>query len=108
MSLAKIAENKIREAMARGEFDHLVGAGRPIDLEEYFRTPEELRMAYSVLKSARCLPEEVELMNDIAALDRALAETRTDEARAAVARRLRDRRLQLAMLLDRQRLRTRR
>jgi hypothetical protein len=26
-----IAENRIREAMERGEFDHLEGAGRPFD-----------------------------------------------------------------------------
>jgi hypothetical protein len=26
-----IAENRIREAMERGEFDHLEGAGRPLD-----------------------------------------------------------------------------
>ncbi|HZT75965.1 MAG TPA: DUF1992 domain-containing protein [Vicinamibacterales bacterium] len=107
MSLAKIAENKIREAMARGEFDTLVGAGQPIDLEEYFRTPEDLRMAYSVLKSAKCLPEEVELMNEIAALDRELGETTSEDARARLRRRLRDRRLQLAMALDRQRTRKR-
>jgi len=98
---------KIREAMSRGEFDHLVGAGRPIDLEEYFRTPEDLRMAYSLLKSAQCLPEEVELMNDIAALDRELGAARHEDDRARLGRRLRDRRLQLAMALDRRRARKR-
>jgi len=98
---------KIREAMSRGEFDHLVGAGRPIDLEEYFRTPEDLRMAYSLLKSAQCLPEEVELMHDIAALDRELGAARHEDERARVHRRLRDRRLQLAMALDRRRARKR-
>jgi hypothetical protein len=107
VSLDKIAENKIREAMARGEFDDLVGAGTPIDLEEYFRTPEDLRMAYSVLKSAKCLPEEVELMREIAALDRQLAEAKSEDDRALVQRRLRDRRLQLAMAIDRQRTRKR-
>lgn len=107
MSLAKIAENKIREAIARGEFDNLVGAGKPIDLDEYFRTPEDLRMAYSVLKSARCLPEEVELMNEIAALDRELGAVRSDEDRSRLRRRLRDRRLQLALAIDRQRTRRR-
>ena len=107
MGLDKIAENKIREAMARGEFDNLVGAGKPIDLEEYFRTPEELRMAYSILKSARCLPEEVELMNEIASLDRELGAARADDERARLRRRIRDRRLQLAMALDRRRTRRR-
>jgi DnaJ-like protein len=107
VSLARIAENKIREAIARGEFDHLVGAGRPIDLEEYFRTPEDLRMAYSVLKSARCLPQEVELMTEIAALDRDLGGAPTEQERARLRRLVRDRRLQLSMALDRQRARTR-
>lgn len=106
MSLANIAENKIRDAISRGEFDNLPGAGRPIDLEDYFRTPEALRMAYSVLKSAKCLPEEVELMNEIAALDRELSGCRTEEARSQLLRRLRDRRLQLGIALDRQRRRT--
>ena len=107
MGLARIAEHKIREAIARGEFDNLPGAGEPIDLEEYFRTPEHLRMAYSVLKSARCLPEEVELMNEIDALDRELGESRSDAESERLRRRLRDRRLQLAMALDRQRTRRR-
>jgi Domain of unknown function (DUF1992) len=108
VSLERIAEEKIRDAIARGEFDNLPGAGKPIDLEEYFRTPEELRMAYSILKSARCLPEEVELMNEIAALDRELGETAVDSAAGAqLRRRLRDRRLQLAILVDRKRRRRR-
>jgi len=98
----------MRDAIARGEFDNLPGAGGPIDLEEYFRTPEELRMAYSILKSARCLPEEVELMNEVAALDRELGQTAVEsDAHAHLRRRLRDRRLQLAILLDRKRRRRR-
>jgi hypothetical protein len=68
-----IAENRIREAMERGDFDRLPGSGKPIDLDEYFRAPGELRMAYAILKSAGCLPEEVELLNEIAALERAAA-----------------------------------
>ena len=107
MGFERIAENKIREAIARGEFDRPVGAGKPIDLEEYFRAPEDLRIAYSLLKSARCLPEEVELMNEIAALDRELAAAASDSDRARVRRRLRDRRLQLATILDRRRARRR-
>ena len=65
-------------------------------------------MAYSILKSARCLPEEVELMNEVAALDRELGETAVDsDAHAQRRRRLRDRRLRLAILLDRKRRRRR-
>ena len=108
VGLERIAEQKILDAIARGEFHNLPGAGKPIDLEEYFRTPEELRMAYSILKSARCLPEEIELMSEVAALDRELgAAADGSAARAQLRRRLRDRRLQLDVLLERKRRRRR-
>ena len=39
----------MRQSIERGEFDNLPNAGQPIDLEEYFAWPEEVRVAYSVL-----------------------------------------------------------
>ena len=103
MAFERIAEQKIREAIEAGEFDNLVGAGKPIDLEEYFQTPEHLRMAYSILKSAGCAPEEIELMKEIAALDAELATTSDGEKRQLIQRRIRERRLQLAIALERAR-----
>lgn len=107
MAFEKIAEQKIREAMAQGEFDRLPGAGRPIDLEDYFKTPESLRMAYSILKSANCVPEEVALMNEIDALEREVSAATEPDARQDAERRLRDRRVQLAIALERGRKRGR-
>ena len=51
----KLVEQKIREAMKAGEFDDLEGKGRPINLDAYFSTPEELRAGYAVLKNAGVL-----------------------------------------------------
>jgi len=56
MAWERIAENKIREAIQDGEFDNLPGSGKPIDLDEYFKLPADLRVAYSLLKSANCVP----------------------------------------------------
>jgi hypothetical protein len=100
--LDRIAELKIREALAKGKFDNLPNAGQPIDLDGYFQTPAEWRLAYSILKSAKCLPEEVELLNEIASLERASADDALDAA-GARHRRIRDLRLRLAILLDRKR-----
>ena len=72
MSFSRIAENRIREAMEQGQFDNLPGAGEPLSLDEYFSTPEDLRMAYSVLKNANCRPMEVELLHEIARLEQAV------------------------------------
>jgi hypothetical protein len=65
-----IAEQKIAEAIARGELDALPGAGRPLELEDDAHIPEELRLAYRILKNAGYVPPEVETLNQIAQLER--------------------------------------
>ena len=54
-----IAEKRIEEAQAKGEFDDLPGRGRPLELEDMSHVPEELRMAYKILRNAGCLPPEL-------------------------------------------------
>jgi hypothetical protein len=57
MSFHRQADEKIKEAFAKGEFDNLPGKGKPLDLDAYFATPEHLRMGYSILKSADIIPK---------------------------------------------------
>lgn len=61
----KIIEEKIKEAQERGEFDNLPGKGKPLDLDDENGIPEDLRLAYKVLKNANCLPPELELRKEI-------------------------------------------
>ncbi len=82
----KLVEQKIREAQAAGEFDRLEGAGRPVSLEAYFSTPEELRAGYAVLKSAGVLPEEAAVLKELNELA-ARAEGCRDESERARLRR---------------------
>lgn len=84
----KIADQRIVEAMERGEFDGLAGTGKPIELEDDGLVPAELRLANRVLKNAGYLPEEVTLRNDIAALERLVHEDADDELRAGALKRL--------------------
>jgi DnaJ homologue, subfamily C, member 28, conserved domain len=72
MSFHRNADEKIKEAIARGEFDNLPGEGKPLDLDAYFATPEHLRMGYSILKSADIIPEEMELLKQIEGLKKSL------------------------------------
>jgi hypothetical protein len=61
----KIAEQRIREAMDRGEFNDLPGQGEPLNFEDDSGVPEELRLAYKLLKNADCLPPELSLKKEI-------------------------------------------
>jgi hypothetical protein len=62
---SKIVEERIRRALQKGEFKNLVGSGQPLVLEDDRHIPEELRLAYKILKNADCLPPEVELKKEI-------------------------------------------
>ncbi|HJT86625.1 MAG TPA: DUF1992 domain-containing protein [Bryobacteraceae bacterium] len=67
-----IAERKIREAMAEGAFDHLEGAGKPLDLrEDPFEDPS-LRMAHRLLKNNGLSPGWIAEARDIEAEERRL------------------------------------
>jgi len=61
----KIVEERIRRAIEKGEFDDLPCAGEPLELEDDSSVPEELRLAYKILKNAECLPPEIELRKEI-------------------------------------------
>ncbi len=61
----KIAERRIMEAIAKGEFDDLEGKGRPIVFEDETWIPEDLRMAYRFLKNAGCVPPELEMRKEV-------------------------------------------
>ena len=65
---AKLADNRIREAIAAGDFDDLQGKGQPLNMEDDSHIPPELRMAYKILKNADCLPPELELRKEVVQL----------------------------------------
>jgi len=68
----ELIESRIREAANRGDFDDLPGKGRPLPEEEGAFVPDEMRMAYKILKNAGYIPPEVELRRDIAATEAAV------------------------------------
>jgi uncharacterized protein YutE (UPF0331/DUF86 family) len=72
MSFHRNADEKIKEAIAKGEFDNLPGKGKPLDLDAYFATPEDLRMGYSILKGADIIPEEMQLLKQVEGLKKSL------------------------------------
>ena len=62
---AKLVEQRIQAAQRNGDFENLEGAGKPIEYEDESGIPEDLRMAYKMLKNADCAPPEIELKKQI-------------------------------------------
>ena len=61
----KIVEERIRKAQKRGDFENLPGSGKPLTFQDGCFVPEELRLAYKILKNADWIPPEIELKNQI-------------------------------------------
>lgn len=94
----RIVEERILEAQRAGAFDNLPGKGRPLCLEDLSWVPEDLRVAYIVLKNAHVLPPEVELLKDIHALEDLLKYVEDDGERRALVKSIHSKVIRLDLL----------
>ena len=85
----QLVEERIYAAMQRGEFDNLPGAGYPLPNDENIMVPEEMRMAYKILKNAGMLPPELASRQRIFNIEQALLETSNHADRQKLVKKLR-------------------
>ena len=64
-SVMSLVDLRIAEATAKGEFENLPGAGRPLDLDDDSHVPEEERAAYRLLKNSGFVPPELAQISEI-------------------------------------------
>jgi hypothetical protein len=102
-AMDRFIDEQIRKAIEAGEFDDLPGKGKPIDLSTYFATPEDLRMAYSILKSNNFVPEEVEILKEIDELKRRLESCSDDNERLKIKKEITGKNYALNMLTEKRR-----
>jgi hypothetical protein len=95
---ARIAEERIREAQQSGAFDNLPGKGKPLVLEDLSAVPEDLRMAYHIMKNARILPPEAELQKEIHTLQDLLKYVEDDGERRTLVKELEWKMIRLDLL----------
>jgi hypothetical protein len=81
-------ERQLEEAARRGEFDHLPGAGAPLDLTENPYVPADWRLAFKILADHKIVPEFVERRKAIEAIRAEMAALAADRTRAVEWRRL--------------------
>lgn len=100
--LAKIAEQRIREAMERGDFDNLPFHGKPIKLDDLAGVPEHLRMGYKILKNAGVLPEEMQLKKEIVSLKTLLEACYDESERQSLQQKMNEKMLRYSMMMEKQ------
>ena len=102
MNFDKLIEEKIKQAQERGEFDNLPGKGKPVDLTAYFETPEDVRLAQSVLKNAGIKSREVELLNEIAGLKEVLASLQNEKKKPEIQKRIQEKQIEFSVMMESQ------
>lgn len=94
----RIAEERILEAQRAGAFDNLPGKGKPLELADESWVPEELRVAYHVLKNAHVLPPEAELLKEIHTLEDLLKYVEDEGERKAMLKNIHHKVIRLDLL----------
>src|SRR5437867_10326959 len=87
-ALRRLADRRIEEAMREGKFDHLAGAGKPLELEP-MPADENARMTWwmlRILKGADFTPDEVRLRRQIESLKVELASAASEPRVVALVR----------------------
>jgi hypothetical protein len=96
----------LRESEANGELKSAPSYGKPLSFGDgYDETPDALKLPFKMLKDSGYAPPEVQLMRDIAALQAELDGMADDEAGRAGRRRLSEMRQQLALRMEKLRMR---
>lgn len=98
--MRSLAEEKIQEAIRKGEFDNLPGFGKPLPPDDIEHVPEELRMSYKLLKNSGFLPEEMQLRKELLTLSDLLAACRDDAERTKLAKELSVKKLRYETLMS--------
>lgn len=80
-SLAMIAEQKIAQAMKEKDFNSPKWKNKPLPLEDDRFVPDDLKMAYKVLKNSGYLPPEIEERKEIKRVEDLIAKTEDEHER---------------------------
>jgi hypothetical protein len=103
MNWEKLAQNRIEEAIAQGEFDDLPGRGQPLNLDEYFSLPPAERAGAALLRNAGVAPPEVELLKSATLLEAALEGCTDPSEQARLRWEIEERKVALALGMERRR-----
>lgn len=101
MSLENVLEEQIRRAIEEGKFSNLKGAGKPLNLDDYFATPEDIRAGYTLLKNNDFVPPEIELLKEIGVLREKIKNSTAEDERKVLNKNLNEKSLALTLILER-------
>ncbi|MGG0889156.1 DUF1992 domain-containing protein [Cytobacillus horneckiae] len=101
-----LAEERIKQAQREKQFDHLPGAGKPLPKDELASVPENVRMAYRIMKNAGYTSEESEIKLEMIPIKDLIKACETEEAKKQLNQELNEKILKYNRLLSKRKINT--
>lgn len=101
-----LSEERIRKAYEEGEFERLPGLGKPLPKDEFADLPEEIRMAYRLLKNANFSPDEIDVKEEMLRIEDLIRKTEDELEKEELRKELSSKRLQYNGLLSKRGIKT--
>jgi len=100
------SEDRIKKAYEDGEFNNLPGFGKPLQLEDLSGIPEELRMAYKLMKNAGYTQEEGQLRKELMNLEDLIRNCEDKDEQEIHQRKLNEKLLRFNQLMSKKGVKT--
>jgi hypothetical protein len=101
-----LAEEKIKQAIKEGELDRLPGMGKPLNLDDLSCVPEELRMAYRIMKNAGFTEEETTLRKELMTIEDLIEKCDDDDKKESMKKQLNEKMLRFNRLISKRGVQT--
>lgn len=106
MDFMKLVEDRIREAQKNGEFENLPGFGKPLPDDELANIPEDLRMAYRLMRNAGFSPEEALIKKELMTIEDLIRKGNSELNQDELKNQLNESMLRYNQLLSKKRVKT--
>lgn len=106
MDFFRITEHRIKEAYKNGELDNLPGMGKPLPEDEFAHLPEDLRMAYRIMKNAGFTQEETALKKEMTSIQDLIRQCGNDKEQEELKNELNEKLLKYNGMLSKRGVKT--
>ncbi len=101
-----VSEDRIKKAYKDGDFDNLAGFGKPLQLEDLSGIPEELRMAYKIMKNAGYTLEEGRVRQEILSMEDLIKKCEDGDEKENLQRKLNEKLLRFNQVMSKRGVKT--
>ncbi|QQZ08755.1 DUF1992 domain-containing protein [Heyndrickxia vini] len=100
MDFFRLTEDRIREAFKNGEFENLPGYGKPLPDDELANIPEDLRMAYRIMRNAGFSPEEASVKKELMTIEDLIKQSKNELNKEELTQKLNEKMLKYNELVS--------